>query len=127
MGSYGIGPSRVVAAVIEASHDEAGIIWPKSVAPFDVGIINMKPGDADCDAACDKLYAECLAAGLDPLLDDEDTRAGAKFATMDLIGLPYQIIVGPRGAKSGEAEVKVRSGGARETLALGDVVKRLAA
>ncbi|KAB0681947.1 proline--tRNA ligase [Aureimonas leprariae] len=127
MGSYGIGPSRLIAAIIEASHDEAGIVWPKSVAPFDVGIVNMKPGDADCDAACDKLYAECVAAGLDPLLDDEDTRAGAKFATMDLIGLPVQVIVGPRGAKAGEAELKFRATGDRETLPLGDVVRRLSA
>ncbi len=127
MGSYGIGPSRLIAAIIEASHDEAGIVWPRSVAPFDVGIVNMKPGDPHCDAACETLYAELGRAGHDVLLDDEDARAGAKFATMDLIGLPAQVIVGPRGAKSGEAEVKVRAGGARETLPMGDVVRRLAA
>lgn len=126
MGSYGIGPSRLIAAIIEASHDEAGIIWPKGVAPFDVGIINMKPGDADCDAACDRLYAELQAAGHDVLLDDEDTRAGAKFATMDLIGLPVQVIVGPRGAKAGEAEVKIRATGERETLPIDGVLQRLA-
>ena len=126
MGSYGIGPSRLIAAIIEASHDENGIVWPKGVAPFDVGLINMKPGDADCDAVCEKLYAELQAAGLDVLYDDEDTRAGAKFASMDLIGLPLQVIVGPRGAKSGEAEVKTRSDGARETLPVGDVVRRVA-
>ncbi|KQT48849.1 proline--tRNA ligase [Aureimonas sp. Leaf454] len=125
MGSYGIGPSRLIAAIIEASHDEAGIVWPKGVAPFDVGIVNMKPGDADCDAACDKLYADLQAAGFDVLLDDEDTRAGAKFATMDLIGLPVQVIVGPRGAKSGEAELKHRATGERETLPIHDVVQRL--
>ncbi len=100
MGSYGIGPSRLIAAIIEASHDENGIIWPKGVAPFDVGLINMKPGDAECDAVCERLYAELQAAGQDVLYDDQDTRAGAKFATMDLIGLPVQIIVGPRGAKA---------------------------
>ena len=127
MGSYGIGPSRLIAAIIEASHDEAGIIWPKGVAPFDVGIVNMKPGDADCDAVCERLYAELQAAGHDVLYDDEDNRAGAKFASMDLIGLPMQVIVGPRGAKVGEVEIKHRAGGERETLAATDVVRRLAA
>ncbi|MEC5289893.1 proline--tRNA ligase [Aurantimonas sp. C2-6-R+9] len=127
MGSYGIGPSRLLAAIIEASHDENGIIWPKSVAPFDVGLINMKPGDAACDAACDDLYRQLQTAGLDVLYDDQDTRAGAKFATMDLIGLPLQVIVGPRGAKAGEAEVKVRATGARDTMPLTAVVERVLA
>ncbi|RYE81916.1 MAG: proline--tRNA ligase [Hyphomicrobiales bacterium] len=127
MGSYGIGPSRLVAAIIEASHDEAGIIWPKGVAPFDVGVINMKPGDADCDKACEDLYRDLGAAGYDVLLDDEDTRAGAKFATMDLIGLPIQVIVGPRGAKAGEAEIKIRATGERFALPLADVLARIAA
>ncbi len=127
MGSYGIGPSRLLAAIIEASHDENGIIWPKSVAPFDVGLINMKPGDAACDAACDDLYRQLQAAGLDVLYDDQDTRAGAKFASMDLIGLPLQVIVGPRGAKAGEAEVKVRATGERDTLSLTAVVERVLA
>jgi prolyl-tRNA synthetase len=127
MGSYGIGPSRLVAAIIEASHDEAGIIWPKSVAPFDVGLINMKPGDADCDAACEAIYAGLTAAGQDVLYDDEDTRAGAKFATMDLIGLPMQVIVGPRGAKSGEAELKNRATGERIAVPLAEIVGRLSA
>ncbi|WP_152047906.1 proline--tRNA ligase [Aureimonas psammosilenae] len=127
MGSYGIGPSRLIAAIIEASHDEAGIIWPKDVAPFDVGLVNMKPGDADCDKACEELYQTLQAAGLDVLMDDEDSRAGAKFATMDLIGLPVQVIVGPRGAKAGEAELKFRATGERETLPLADVLRRLTA
>ncbi|ALN73391.1 proline--tRNA ligase [Aureimonas sp. AU20] len=127
MGSYGIGPSRLIAAIIEASHDENGIIWPKGVAPFDVGLVNMKPGDADCDAVCERLYAELQAAGQDVLYDDQDTRAGAKFATMDLIGLPVQVIVGPRGAKAGEVEIKLRAGGERETLPVGDVLRRLSA
>ncbi|MAU98459.1 MAG: proline--tRNA ligase [Fulvimarina sp.] len=127
MGSYGIGPSRLVAAIIEASHDEAGIVWPKSVAPFDVGLINMKPGDAECDAACETLYAELGRAGYDVLYDDQDSRAGAKFASMDLIGLPLQVIVGPRGAKAGEAEVKVRATGERETVPLSSVVARVGA
>lgn len=127
MGSYGIGPSRLIAAIIEASHDENGIIWPKGVAPFDVGLVNMKPGDADCDAVCDRLYADLQAEGHDVLYDDEDTRAGAKFATMDLIGLPVQVIVGPRGAKAGEIEVKHRATGERETLPVGDILARLSA
>ena len=127
MGSYGIGPSRLLAAIIEARHDENGIVWPKSVAPFDVGLVNMKPGDAECDAACEKLYEELGKAGVEVLYDDQDTRAGAKFATMDLIGLPLQVIVGPRGAKAGEAEIKLRASGERETLPLGDVVRRVLA
>ncbi|MCB8838490.1 proline--tRNA ligase [Aurantimonas sp. VKM B-3413] len=125
MGSYGIGPSRLLAAIIEASHDENGIIWPKAVAPFDVGLVNMKPGDGDCDRACEDLYARLQAAGLDVLYDDQDTRAGAKFATMDLIGLPMQVIVGPRGAKAGEAEIKMRATGERLTLPLDAVVPRV--
>jgi prolyl-tRNA synthetase len=114
MGSYGIGPTRLIAAIIEASHDEAGIIWPESVAPFDVVIINMKTGDADCDKACETLYAAHKAAGLDVLYDDTDQRAGGKFATADLIGVPWQVIVGPRGVASGEVEVKRRSTGERD-------------
>jgi prolyl-tRNA synthetase len=114
MGSYGIGPTRLIAAIIEASHDEAGIIWPESVAPFDVVIINMKAGDAECDALCEKLYAAHTTAGLDVLYDDTDQRAGGKFATADLIGIPWQVIVGPRGVAAGEVEVKRRSTGERD-------------
>ena len=116
MGSYGIGPSRLVAAIIEASHDDAGIIWPDEVAPFGVGIINMKPGDEACDAICEALYTQLSNARLDPLLDDTDQRAGAKFATMDLIGLPWQIVVGPRGAKDGLVEVKNRRDGSKSEM-----------
>jgi prolyl-tRNA synthetase len=115
MGSYGIGPTRLIAAIIEASHDENGIIWPESVAPFDVVIINMKVGDADCDRLCEQLYAAHQAAGLDVLYDDTDQRAGGKFATADLIGIPWQVIVGPRGTAAGEVEVKRRSTGERDT------------
>jgi prolyl-tRNA synthetase len=115
MGSYGIGPTRLIAAIIEASHDENGIIWPESVAPFDVVIINMKAGDADCDRVCEQLYAAHQAAGLDVLYDDTDQRAGGKFATADLIGVPWQVIVGPRGAAAGEVEVKRRATGERDT------------
>ena len=125
MGSYGIGPTRVVAAVVEASHDKDGIVWPVAIAPFEVGLINLKVGDADTDAACNKLYGELTAAGIDVLMDDRDERAGAKFASMDLIGLPYQLIVGPKGVKSGEVELKVRKTGARETLSPDAAMKKL--
>lgn len=118
MGSYGIGPTRLVPAIIEASHDENGIIWPEGVAPFDVVIINMKAGDAACDAASEKLYGELTKAGKDVLYDDTDDRAGQKFATADLIGIPLQIIVGPRSIAAGEVEVKVRKTGERETISL---------
>ncbi len=116
MGSYGIGPTRLIAAIIEASHDDNGIIWPESVAPFGAGIINMKPGDANCDSWSDDLYAKLAAAGVDPLLDDTDERAGAKFAAMDLIGLPWQVTVGPRGIGSGVVEVKNRKSGEKQEL-----------
>jgi prolyl-tRNA synthetase len=125
MGSYGIGPTRLVPAIIEAFHDEAGIVWPVSVAPFEAVLINLKAGDAECDAACEKLYAELNAAGLDMLYDDRDQGAGAKFTTADLIGIPYQIILGPRGLKNGEAEIKHRKTGERETLPIADAVARL--
>ena len=115
-GSYGIGVSRLVAAVIEASHDAAGIIWPVAVAPFQVGLINLKVGDAMTDAACADLYAKIENAGIDVLYDDTDERAGGKFATMDLIGLPFQLVVGPKSLKDGVIEVKTRAGGAKETL-----------
>lgn len=125
MGSYGIGPTRLIAAIIEASHDEAGIIWPESVAPFDVVIINMKVGDAECDRLCEQLYAAHEAAGLDVLYDDTDQRAGGKFATADLIGVPWQVIVGPRGAAAGEVEVKRRSTGERDTKKVEDLLASL--
>ena len=127
MGSYGIGPTRLVPAVIEASHDDDGIIWPVSVAPFEVALINLKVGDAACDAAAAGLYGELENAGVETLYDDRDTAAGAKFATADLIGIPYQVIVGPRGVKSGEAEIKHRKDGARETLPLAGAAERLRA
>lgn len=127
MGSYGIGPTRLVPAIIEAFHDENGIIWPESVAPFDVGIINMKVGDETCDDASTKIYAELQKAGLDVVLDDRDERAGGKFATADLIGVPQQIIVGPRGMKTGEVEVKNRKTGERESLTLEAAINKLMA
>ena len=121
-GSYGIGPSRLVAAIIEASHDEAGIIWPEAVTPFDIGVINMRPGDSACDKACAEIEAAYEAAGSSVLLDDSDQRAGAKFATMDLIGLPWQVIVGPKSLANGEVEVKRRATGERHTKPLAELL-----
>ncbi|KAF0115309.1 MAG: prolyl-tRNA synthetase [Rhodospirillaceae bacterium] len=125
MGSYGIGVSRLVGAIIEASHDEAGIIWPESVAPFAVGLINLKTGDALTEATCQNLYDRLQRAGVDVLYDDRPDRAGAKFAAMDLIGLPWQVIVGPKGLEHGRVEVKNRATGAREDLSPEAVVDRL--
>ena len=127
MGSYGVGVSRLVGAIIEASHDEAGIIWPDSVAPFAVGLINLKPGDEATDEVAEGMTVRLEKAGVTVLYDDIDQRAGAKFASMDLIGLPWQLIVGPRGAKSGEVEIKRRATGARETLSADAAVNKLIA
>ncbi|MCW0180299.1 MAG: proline--tRNA ligase [Zavarzinia sp.] len=127
MGSYGIGVSRLMGAIIEASHDDAGIVWPESVAPFKLGLVNLKAGDAAVDAASAKLYAALEAAGVETLYDDTDERAGAKFATMDLIGLPWQVHVGPRGVARGVAEIKNRKTGERTEVALDEVVARFAA
>jgi prolyl-tRNA synthetase len=118
MGSYGVGISRLLGAIIEASHDEAGIIWPDAVAPFGVGIISLRPGDAAVDAACEGAYAALTAAGLEPLYDDTDERPGGKFAVMDLIGLPWQLIIGPRGLAEGNVELKRRASGERLSLPL---------
>ena len=124
-GSYGIGVSRLAGAIIEASHDDDGIIWPDSVAPFHVGIIDLKPGDGACAAACNDLYGKLTAAGLEVLHDDTDDRAGAKFAAMDLIGLPWQIIVGPRGVAQGKVEIKRRATGEREELSIEAAISRI--
>tara|TARA_R110002096_G_scaffold70291_10_gene168572 strand:+ start:2186 stop:3499 length:1314 start_codon:yes stop_codon:yes gene_type:complete len=124
-GSYGIGVSRLVGGIIEASHDEAGIIWPESVAPFPVGLINLRTGDAACDAACADLEAKLTAAGKEPLYDDRDERAGGKFADMDLIGLPWQLIIGPRGLKNGVVELKNRASGEREELSVESALAKL--
>ena len=118
MGSYGIGVSRLVGAIIEASHDDDGIIWPATVAPFHVGLINLKVGDNACDATAREIYQKLRNAGVDVLLDDTEGRAGGKFATLDLIGLPWQMIVGPRGVKSGVVEVKERRTGQRQELSV---------
>lgn len=125
MGSYGVGVSRLLGAIIEASHDDGGIIWPESVAPFDVGIVNMRQGDAACDAACETAYNALKAAGRDVLYDDTDSRGGAKFATMDLIGLPWQLIVGPKGIAEGVVEIKNRKSGERHTASLESVLDGL--
>ncbi len=125
MGSYGIGPSRLVGAIIEASHDDDGIIWPRTVSPFDVGLINLKSGDEATDKACDELYARLSKAGVDVLYDDTGQRAGGKFARMDLIGLPFQLIVGPRGLANGEVELKQRATGDRQTVDLEGAITQL--
>ena len=111
MGSYGIGVSRLVGGIIEASHDEKGIIWPRAVAPFDVAVVNLKVGDDTCMTCADDLYARLQAAGADPIYDDRDDRPGAKLAAMDLIGIPWQISIGPRGMDNGVVEVKNRRTG----------------
>jgi prolyl-tRNA synthetase len=111
MGSYGIGVSRLAGGIIEANHDDKGIIWPDSVAPFGVAVVNLKPGDDVCDATCQSLYYDLMASGADPLLDDRNERIGAKLAAMDLIGIPWQIVVGPRGMENGVVEVKRRKTG----------------
>ena len=126
MGSHGIGVSRLVGAIIEASHDDKGIIWPEGVTPFHVGIVNLKQGDAEADAACERLYDALTVLGLEPLYDDRDERAGGKFATMDLIGLPWRITVGPRGLKNGVLELTSRRTGESEELPPEAVVERLA-
>ncbi len=125
MGSYGIGVSRLMGGIIEASHDENGIIWPESVAPYKAGIINLKSGDAETDRVCEELYAKLTAAGVDVLYDDTDARGGTKFSNMDLIGLPWQIVVGPRGLKSGVVELKNRATGDREEMAPEAALKAL--
>jgi prolyl-tRNA synthetase len=126
MGSHGIGVSRLIGAIIEANHDERGIIWPEGVTPFHAGIVNLKQGDAEADAACEALYASLVALGMEPLYDDRDERAGGKFATMDLIGLPWRITVGPRGLKNGVVELTCRRTGVSEELPPEAAVEKLA-
>ena len=126
-GSYGVGVSRLVGGIIEASHDDDGIVWPWAVAPFHVGLINLKIGHEGCDALCDKLNEALTQNRLDVLYDDRDERAGTKFSDMDLIGLPWQATIGPRGAEAGEIEVKNRATGEKHTLALEAAVSLLSA
>ena len=125
MGSYGIGVSRLVGAVIEASHDDNGIIWPEPVAPFRVGLINLKTADEACNTACEETYAKLQDAGIEVLYDDRDERAGAKFNDMDLIGLPWQLVIGPRGLAKGVVELKRRRDAEREELSLDSALARL--
>ena len=127
MGSYGIGPTRLVAALIEVFHDEAGIKWPEAVAPFSVAILNLKQGASETDMACEQLYAALTAGGIDTLYDDLDKRPGSKFATADLIGVPWQILVGPRGLAEGKVELKRRADGSRELMSPEDALVRLVA
>ena len=127
MGSYGVGVSRLAGALIEAHHDDDGCKWPVSVAPFHVGLINLKSGDPDTDAACASAYDALSKAGVETLYDDTDTRAGEKFARADLIGLPFQLIIGPRGLSEGRVEIKSRADGAREELSLDAALDRLQA
>jgi prolyl-tRNA synthetase len=127
MGSYGIGVSRLVGALIEANHDDSGIIWPESVAPFRVGLVNLRAGDAKCVAAADTFYASFRAIGVDVLYDDRDESPGTKFATMDLIGLPWQLIIGPRGVAAGTVELKNRRTGERHELSAEAAQQRIAA
>jgi prolyl-tRNA synthetase len=126
MGSYGIGVSRLVGAIIEASHDDAGIVWPDAVAPFDAEIINLRPGDEACDAACMEAYARLGAAGREVLYDDRDERPGVKFADADLIGIPWRLVIGPRGIKDGKVELKRRDGTVADEVALAVALDRMA-
>jgi prolyl-tRNA synthetase len=121
-GCYGIGVSRLVGAIIEASHDENGIIWPESVAPFKVALLNLKTGPEACDAICEKIYADLQAKGVEVLYDDRSESAGAKFANADLIGIPFSIAIGPRGAENGVAEVKNRKTGEKKEVRVGEVL-----
>jgi len=125
MGCYGMGVSRLIGALIEANHDDKGIIWPESVAPFEVGIINLKAGDEACDSMAQEVYNLIRARGKDALIDDTNDGAGAKFAKMDLIGLPWVITIGPRGVKEQKLEIKNRSTGEKHELSLGDAVNLL--
>jgi prolyl-tRNA synthetase len=125
-GSYGVGVSRLVGGIIEASHDEAGIIWPDAVAPFGVAVVNLRVGDAACDAVAEQAYAALTAAGKEPLYDDRDERPGAKFASLDLVGIPWQLIVGPKGVAEGVVEIKRRATGERQTLTLEAALQAIA-
>ena len=126
-GSYGVGVSRLVGGIIEASHDDAGIIWPDAVAPFGVAVVNLRPGAADVDAVAEQAYKALGNLGKEPLLDDRDDRPGAKFASLDLVGIPWQLIVGPKGVAEGTVEIKRRATGERQTLPLEAALKVIAA
>jgi prolyl-tRNA synthetase len=125
MGSYGIGPSRLVAAIIEAHHDDAGIKWPEAVAPFKVAILNLKQGDSATDAASENLYRQLSRKGVEVLYNDLEDRPGAKFASADLIGVPWQVLVGPKGLGEGKVELKCRADGSRQLVTPADAIERL--
>ena len=127
MGSYGVGVSRLVGAIIEASHDDAGIIWPEAVAPWRVGLVTMRQDDEATVAAADDLYAKLTAAGVEILYDDRDERGGVKLGSMDLIGLPWQVVVGPRGIAAGTVELKHRATGEKEEVSVDSALARLTA
>jgi prolyl-tRNA synthetase len=125
MGSYGIGISRLVGAIIEACHDDNGIIWPESVSPFKVGLINLRFGDDNCTKTCENMYSLLNDAGIEVLYDDRDKKAGVKFADMDLIGLPWQVIIGPNGIREGIVEFKNRKTGELAELSVAEALNRL--
>jgi hypothetical protein len=124
-GSYGVGVSRLVGAIIEACHDEAGITWPEAVAPFRAIILNLKQGAAETDGACEQIYKALSEKGIEPLYHDLDERPGAKFATADLIGVPWQILVGPRSLAEGKVEVKRRADGTKELMSVAAAIDRV--
>ena len=121
MGSYGIGVSRLVGAIIEASHDANGIIWPEAVAPFQAILINLKAGDANCDKLCEEIYEKFRSRNVEILYDDTKTSVGQKFSVADLIGIPMQVVVGPKGAAAGIVEVKNRASGEKKEVAIGNI------
>ena len=125
MGSYGIGVSRLVGAIIEANHDDKGIKWPESVAPFKIGVINLKTEDAKCNSLSEDIYQKLKSHAVDTLYEDRGGRAGVKFANMDLIGLPWQLIIGPRGAANNLIELKCRDTGNREEISVEQALQRL--
>ena len=127
MGSYGVGVSRLMGAIIEASHDEGGIIWPDSVAPFDVVVINLRVNDESVCAACEEAVARLEALGKDVLYDDTDERPGGKFATADLIGIPWQLTIGPKGVAEGVVELKRRATGEKVSVPLDEALARVTA
>ncbi|TAJ53942.1 MAG: proline--tRNA ligase, partial [Brevundimonas sp.] len=127
MGSYGVGVSRLLGAIIEASHDEGGIIWPDAVAPFDVVVINLRANDAAVSAACEDAVAQLEKLGKDVLYDDTDERPGGKFATADLIGVPWQLTIGPKGLADGVVELKRRATGEKVSVPLAEAIERLTA
>lgn len=126
-GSYGIGVSRLVGGIIEANHDDNGIVWPEPVAPFLVGLVNIRANDATCTAKADEIYGALQAAGIEVLYDDTDESAGKKFAGMDLIGLPWQLVVGPKGVAAGVVELKYRRTGEKQEVSFEDALQKIKA